>query len=109
MVASLFEDGEEPTASEMGAYRIAEAGKEYTFNYLMEYDANWGGNIVAFAIVKNGVPTVYSYYVSGVGMSDVEQGGEEEDGEDVGFGGGTPSIGEVGDEVGVGGGTTPVE
>ena len=108
MVASLF-DGEEPTASELGAYRIVEAGKEYTFNYLMEYDANWGGHIIAFAIVKNGVPTVYSYYVSGVGLSDVEQGGGEEEGEDIGFGGNTPSYGGIGNGVAVGGGTPSVE
>ena len=107
MVASLF-DGEEPTASELGAYRIVEAGKEYTFNYLMEYDATWGGHIIAFAIVKDGVPTVYSYYVSGVGLSDVEQGGEEE-GEDIGFGGNTPSYGGIGNGVAVGGGTPSVE
>jgi hypothetical protein len=109
LVAALFEDGDEPTASEAGAYRIAEAGKEYTFNYLMEYDATWGGHIIAFAIVKDGVPTVYAYYTSGVGLSDVEQGGGEEEGEDVEFGGNTPSFDEEGGkDVGVVGGTPSV-
>jgi hypothetical protein len=108
LVAALFEDGDEPTASEAGTYRLAEAGKEYTFNYLMEYDATWGGHIIAFAIVKDGVPTVYAYYTSGVGLSDVEQGGGEEEGEDVEFGGNTPSIGGVSSNVGVGGSTPSI-
>lgn len=108
LVAALFEDGDEPTASEAGAYRIVEAGKEYTFNYLTEYDATWGGHIIAFAIVKDGVPTVYAYYTSGVGLSDVEQGGGEEEGEDVEFGGNTPSIGGVSSNVGVGGSTPSI-
>lgn len=107
LVAEMFEDGDEPYASEMGAYRKVEAGKEYTFNYLTDYDANWGGSIIAFAIVKNGVPTVYAYYVSGLGLSDVEQGGESE-GEDVGFGGNTPSFGGVSSNVGVNGSTPSV-
>ena len=107
LVTEMFEDGDEPFASEMGAYRKVEAGKEYTFNYLTDYDANWGGNIIAFVIVKNGVPTVYAYYVSGLGLSDVEQGGESE-GEDVGFGGNTPSFGGVSSNVGVNGSTPSV-
>ncbi|MBE6209660.1 MAG: hypothetical protein E7128_05450 [Rikenellaceae bacterium] len=90
-VALKFADGDTPIASENGAYRIVTEGVEYTFNGMLEYDAKWGGNIIAFALVDAaGNVTVVNFYTCGLGL-DGGEGGEEE-GEDVEFGGSTGGI-----------------
>ena len=90
-VSLMFADGDTPFASEEGAYRIVTEGTEYTFNGMLEYDAKFGGNIIAFAIVDaEGNVTVVDFYTCGLGMNGGE-GGEEE-GEDVEFGGSTGGI-----------------
>lgn len=104
-VALLFADGD-PIATENGAYRKVAEGTEYTYNGMLPYEEQYGGNIIVLVVVKDGVPTVYNYYTCGVGMSGSES---EDDGEDVEFGGGTPSIGEVGDDVIIGGDVPTVD
>ncbi|MBQ8864191.1 MAG: hypothetical protein IJ014_05650 [Rikenellaceae bacterium] len=104
-VALLFADGD-PIATENGAYRKVAEGTEYTYNSMLPYEEQYGGNIIVLVVVKDGVPTVYNYYTCGVGMSGSES---EDDGEDVEFGGGTPSIGEVGDDVIIGGDVPTVD
>ena len=103
-VALLFAEGD-PIATENGAYRKVAEGTEYTYNSMLPYEEQYGGNIIVLVVVKDGVPTVYNYYTCGVGMSGSES---EDDGEDVGFGGGTPSYGEIDDDVNIGGGTPSV-
>ena len=92
-VALQFADGETPVATDNGAYRIVTEGNEYTFTAMLPYDKQWGGNIIAFAIVDEaGNVTVVDFYTCGLGLNGGENEGGEDQGEDIEFGGSTGGI-----------------